>query len=57
MSTCQVDSCSCRESLPMRGNIGSCIGCNHPVSVHLRETDNEVVKICGIIGLVFYEGW
>lgn len=42
MSTCQVDSCSCRESLPIRGNIGTCIWCNHPVSVHLSSKDDEI---------------
>lgn len=45
MSTCQVDFCSCRQSLPMRGNIGLCIGCNYPVSVHLSQNDDNEIEI------------
>ena len=44
MSTCQVDSCSCRQTLPMRGNIGLFIGCNHPVHVH-SSLDNDDIEI------------
>jgi len=42
MSTCQVDSSFCRQSLPMWGNIGICVGCNHPISVHIRDKDDEI---------------
>lgn len=45
MSTCQVDSCSCLQTLPMRGNIGLCIGCNHLVSVHLNMNDDDIEVI------------
>ena len=42
MSACQVNSCSCEQSLPMRGNISICVGCNHSISVHLKQDDDEV---------------
>jgi len=45
MSACQVESCSCRQSLPMRGNTSICIGHNHPVSVHLIQKDNDDIEI------------
>ena len=44
MSTCQVDSWSCRQTLSMRANIGLCIRCNHSVNVH-SSLDNDDIEI------------
>jgi len=47
MSAYQVDCCSCRQTLPIRGNVSICIGCNHPVSVHISFNNDEVEILPG----------
>ena len=54
MSTCQVDSCSCRQIVPMRENIELCIGCNHPISIYLSQTDDDIQIIQEWNGKLYY---
>ena len=59
MSTCQVDACTCKQMLPMRGNPSVCIAYKHPPAVHY-EDDITVIRssYTGIKPTTFYlENW
>jgi len=49
MPLCQVDTCFCNSILPMRGNSEICVGCKHPIAVHLGDSEERPSGIVYIL--------
>ena len=47
MPLCQVDTCLCNSILPMRGNSEICVGCKHPIAVHIGDSESQFFQPSG----------